>query len=128
MFYLTSKLHDNSVNTFGFIEPPPPLHQTHTHKHTHTHIQAQELQKSPGRIGLRLESGLLLLCRKGQSKNFGYIYNKTLVVGSELIGWCSGSACRQQCWRSQVRRSSSSLFFGLFNLFFLRFFLSMNIS
>ena len=46
MFYLTSKLHDNRVNAFGFVEgvafevpPPPPS-------------QAQELQKSPGGIGL----------------------------------------------------------------------------
>ena len=30
MFYLTSKFHDNSVNTFGFLPPP----------------QAQELQKA----------------------------------------------------------------------------------
>ena len=46
MFYLTSKFHDNRVNNFGFIEgggafkAPPP--------------QAQELQKSPGGIGLNL--------------------------------------------------------------------------
>ena len=44
MFYLTSKLHDNRVNAFGFVEGvafevPPPS-------------QAQELQKSPGGIGL----------------------------------------------------------------------------
>ena len=46
MFYLTSKFHDNRVNTFGFMEggggggllKPSP--------------QAQELQKSPGGIGL----------------------------------------------------------------------------
>ena len=45
MFYLTSKFHDNRINTFGFMEgggafEAPP--------------QAQELQKSPGRIGLKL--------------------------------------------------------------------------
>ena len=46
MFYLTSKFHDNSANTFGFMEgdgalkPPPPPH-------------AQELQKRPGGIRLR---------------------------------------------------------------------------
>ena len=44
MFYLTYKFRDNRLNTFGFMEgrlltPPPPP-------------QAQELQKSPGRIGL----------------------------------------------------------------------------
>ena len=42
MFYLTSKFHDNRVNHFGFMEggafEAPP--------------QAQELQKSPGGIGL----------------------------------------------------------------------------
>ena len=44
MFYLTSKFHDNRVNTFGFMEeggvwsPPRP--------------QALELQKSSGGIGL----------------------------------------------------------------------------
>ena len=47
MFYLTSKFHVNRINTFGFMEggllkPPPPP-------------QAQELQKSPGRIGLTLK-------------------------------------------------------------------------
>ena len=43
MFYLTSKFHDNGVNTFGFMEGVPP--------------QAQELQKSPGGMGLiRVES------------------------------------------------------------------------
>ena len=41
MFYLTSKFHDNRVNTFGFMEgffykPPPPPPS-----------QAQELLKSP---------------------------------------------------------------------------------
>ena len=41
MFYLTSKFHDNHVNTVGFMEPPPPPPP-----------QAQKLQKSPGRIGL----------------------------------------------------------------------------
>ena len=46
MFYLTSKFYDNRVNTLGFMEggplkPPPPTPQT------------QELQKSPGGIGLR---------------------------------------------------------------------------
>ena len=45
MFYLASKFHGNRVNTFGFMEgglwsPPPP--------------PAQELQKSPGGIGLTL--------------------------------------------------------------------------
>ena len=47
MFYQTSKFHENRVDTFGFMEggafeahpPPPPPH-------------AQELQKSPGEIGL----------------------------------------------------------------------------
>ena len=47
MFSLTSKFHDNRVNTFGFmkggggglLKPPPPP-------------QVQELQKSPGGIGL----------------------------------------------------------------------------
>ena len=49
MFYLTSKFRDNYVNIFGFMEggagggrllkPPPP--------------QTQELQKSPGGIGLK---------------------------------------------------------------------------
>ena len=43
MFYLTSKFHDSRVNTFGFMEgggfwSSPP--------------QAQEVQKSPGRIRL----------------------------------------------------------------------------
>ena len=46
MFYLTSKFHDNRVNSFEFMEgggggllkPPPP--------------EAQELQKSPSGIGL----------------------------------------------------------------------------
>ena len=44
MFYITSKFHDNRVNTFGFMEGafeaplPPP--------------QVQELQKSPVGIGL----------------------------------------------------------------------------
>ena len=48
MFYQTFKFHVNCINTFGFMEgghlkpPPPPP------------IQAQELQKSPGRIGLKL--------------------------------------------------------------------------
>ena len=46
MFYLT-KFHDNRVNTFGFMEagfwsPPPPPPPP----------QAQELQKSPGGLGL----------------------------------------------------------------------------
>ena len=42
MFYLTSKFHDNRVNTFGFMEgggvetPPPP-----------------RSRKSPGEIGLK---------------------------------------------------------------------------
>ena len=46
MFYLTFKFHDNRINTFGFMEGgggggfKPP--------------QAQELQKSPGGIGLKL--------------------------------------------------------------------------
>ena len=47
MFFLTSKFHDNRFNTFGFmggggglLKLPPP------------HTQAQELQKSPGGIGL----------------------------------------------------------------------------
>ena len=37
MFYLTTKFHDNCLNTFGFIEgsPPPPPSP-----------QAQELQKA----------------------------------------------------------------------------------
>ena len=47
MFYLTSKFHDNCVNSFGFMEggggwllKPPPS-------------KAQELQKSPDGIGLK---------------------------------------------------------------------------
>ena len=40
MFYLTSKFHDNSVNTFGFIGEK-------------TNIPAQELRKSPGGTELR---------------------------------------------------------------------------
>ena len=46
MFYLTSKFHDNCVNSFGFMEggraafeAPPP--------------KTQELQKSPDGIGLK---------------------------------------------------------------------------
>ena len=60
MLYLTSKFHDNRVNTFGFmegggaIEAPP---------------QAQELQKSPGGIGLI---------------NFMGIYNCNLFVSAEI--------------------------------------------
>ena len=49
MLYLTSKFHNNRVNTFGFMEggggfKPPP--------------QAQELQTSPG--GIRLKTFSLL--------------------------------------------------------------------
>ena len=44
MFYLISKFHDNNFHIFEFMEggdsPPPPT-------------QAQELQKSPGGIGLK---------------------------------------------------------------------------
>ena len=55
MFYLTSKFHVNRINTFGFMEDGegggggfwrPP--------------QAQELQKSPGRIGLSLVAKLAM--------------------------------------------------------------------
>ena len=46
MLYLTSKFHDKCVNTFGFMEggllKPPPS------------PPAQELQKTPGGIGLIL--------------------------------------------------------------------------
>ena len=53
MFYLTSKFHYNSVNTFGFMEGgggellKPPLPPSLP--------QAQELQKGPGGIGLDLK-------------------------------------------------------------------------
>ena len=43
VLYLTSNFHDNHVNTFGY--PPPPL------------PPAQELQKSPGGIGLKTDFG-----------------------------------------------------------------------
>ena len=45
MFYLASKFHNNRVNNYGgggFWSPPPPP------------LQAQQLQKSPDRIGLSL--------------------------------------------------------------------------
>ena len=48
MFYLTSKFHDNRVNTFGIMPPPPPP------------PEAQELQKSPGGIGLSTHNALKL--------------------------------------------------------------------
>ena len=43
MFYLTSEFHDNCVNTFGFMEGGGG---------GGLFPQSQELQKSPGRIGL----------------------------------------------------------------------------
>ena len=44
MFCLTSKFHVNRINTFGFMEGGGGLLKP---------PQAQELQKSPGRIGLK---------------------------------------------------------------------------
>ena len=43
MFYLPSKFHENRVNTFGFMEVGG---------------EGQELQKSPGGIGLRVKHQL----------------------------------------------------------------------
>ena len=50
MFYLTSKIHVNRINTFGFMEGGGAFEAPHPPP------QAQELQKSPGRIGLSFDS------------------------------------------------------------------------
>ena len=57
MFYLTFKSHDNRVNTFGFMERGKLLK---------TSPPAQELQKNPGGIGLKLQTD--------QSKTFSQLH------------------------------------------------------
>ena len=57
MFYLTSKFHDDSVNTFGFMEVVGGGGGAFE-----VPSQAQEIHKSAGGIGLRKCSPNLIIC------------------------------------------------------------------
>ena len=103
MFYLTSKFHVNRINSFGFMEggggafeAPPP--------------QAQELQKSPGRIGLRKKQPTDL---KGKGGGGGVDRKVTSV--QYLEGYvCSLCVCRLQYSFTLHRAELSILYRNFF--------------
>ena len=78
MFYLTSKFHDNCVNTFGFMEGGGGLLRP---------PQAQELRKSQGRIGLSYQS----LCYS-PVKFYGHRC-KVSRVGTFYVAVIRGESC-----------------------------------
>ena len=101
MFYLTSKFHVNRINSFGFMEgggllkPPPP--------------QTQELQKSPGRIGLRKKQPTDL-----KGKGGGGVDRKVTSV-QYLEGYvCSLCVCRLQYSFALYRAELSILYRNFF--------------
>ena len=80
MFYLTSKFHGNSVNTFEFIErgllePPSPS------------LQGQELRKSPGGIGLNI------LWSFPQCKNIRLVFMSSDCTHVQWMTYCEGAIC-----------------------------------
>ena len=94
MFYLTSKFHDNSVNTFESIEmgAPPP----------HPSPQARELRESPGGIGLDHQNlywkdklahpRVKVLGREEEEYGFSIRLEKFLL----LIGWVTITSLRTE--------------------------------
>ena len=64
MFYLTSKFHDNRVNTFGFMEGGSPP-------------QIQELQKSPGGIGLNQQCVVYEYRCRREGRGMRWVWTQT---------------------------------------------------